>query len=76
MAHHRYDVQAALYLLALHRLLAVRLGDHYDPEQHLGGAVYLFLRGIDGPTQGVHWVPPNLPLLTALDAALPAGAGV
>jgi len=76
MAHHRYDVQAALYLLALHRLLTVRLGDYYDPEQHLGGAVYLFLRGIDGPTQGVHWVPPNLPLLTALDAALPAGAGV
>jgi exodeoxyribonuclease V beta subunit len=75
MAHHRYDVQAALYLLALHRLLAVRLGEGYDPSQHLGGAVYLFLRGIDGPTQGVYWVPPNLPLLTTLDAALPAGAG-
>jgi exodeoxyribonuclease V beta subunit len=76
MAHHRYDVQAALYLLALHRLLAARLGNNYDPEQHLGGAVYLFLRGIDGPTQGVHWVPPSLPLLTALDAALPAAQGV
>jgi exodeoxyribonuclease V beta subunit len=52
------------------------MGDSYNPGQHLGGAVYLFLRGIDGPTQGVHWVPPSLPLLTALDAALPAGAGV
>ena len=31
MAAHRYDVQAALYLLALHRLLQSRLGAAYDP---------------------------------------------
>ncbi|HBX37739.1 MAG TPA: hypothetical protein DEG76_10815, partial [Pseudohongiella sp.] len=36
---HRYDVQYALYLLALHRLLRVRLPD-YDYQQHVGGAVY------------------------------------
>jgi len=42
MAHHRYEVQAALYMLALHRLLRARLGDAYDPAQQLGGAVYLF----------------------------------
>lgn len=31
MLEHRYDVQAALYLLALHRLLQSRLGAAYDP---------------------------------------------
>ncbi len=33
MAAHRYDVQAALYLLALHRLLQVRLGDSLQTGQ-------------------------------------------
>ena len=70
MAQHRYDVQAAIYLLALHRLLQLRLGAHYNPAQHLGGAVYLFLRGVNGPQQGVCLVPASLPLLQALDAML------
>jgi exodeoxyribonuclease V beta subunit len=70
MALHRYDVQAALYLLALHRLLRQRLGTAYDPATQLGGAIYLFLRGLDGPAQGQHLVPPDLALLEALDALL------
>ena len=70
MAEHRYDVQAALYLLALHRLLKMRLGNSYQPEQHLGGAVYLFLRGINGPQNGVCLIPASLPLLEALNAML------
>ncbi|OGB72768.1 MAG: exodeoxyribonuclease V subunit beta [Burkholderiales bacterium RIFOXYC12_FULL_65_23] len=70
MAQHRYDVQAALYLLALHRLLASRLGSAYDPERQLGGAVYLFLRGIHGPAQGSCCLQPSLECLTALDAML------
>jgi exodeoxyribonuclease V beta subunit len=45
MLEHRYDLQYVLYLLALHRLLKIRLGDAYDIDTHLGGAVYLFLRG-------------------------------
>jgi exodeoxyribonuclease V beta subunit len=68
MAHHRYDVQAALYLLALHRLLRSRLGTAYQPLHHLGGAVYCFLRGLDGPAQGVCLVPCTPELLTLLDA--------
>ena len=72
MAIHRYDVQAALYLLALHRLLRARLGAAYEPEQHLGGAVYLFLRGIDGPAGGCCTLPASLPLLQTLDAMLDA----
>ena len=70
MLHHRYDVQAALYMLALHRLLQSRLGDAYVPEQHLGGALYYFLRGLDGPAQAEHHVPPVLALLQALEALL------
>lgn len=45
MLKNRYDVQYTLYLLALHRLLKVRLGENYDYEKHVGGAIYLFLRG-------------------------------
>lgn len=70
MAKHRYDVQAAIYMLALHRLLKVRLGSTYQPEKHLGGAVYLFLRGVKGPQSGVCLIPASLTLLDALDAML------
>jgi exodeoxyribonuclease V beta subunit len=43
--HARYELQYVLYLLALHRLLKSRLPD-YDYERHVGGAVYVFLRGV------------------------------
>jgi exodeoxyribonuclease V beta subunit len=46
MAAHRYDIQGAIYLLALHRLLKSRLGDDYDPARAAGRRVFLFLRGI------------------------------
>ncbi|WP_157268050.1 exodeoxyribonuclease V subunit beta [Azohydromonas aeria] len=72
MAAHRYDVQAALYMLALHRQLRARLGDAYDPAEHLGGAVYFFLRGIQHPERGCLWVPPELALIEALDEAMDA----
>ena len=70
MAEHRYDVQAALYLLALHRLLRIRLGAAYRPEHHLGGAIYLFLRGVRGPERGCYLVASPPAMLEALDVAL------
>lgn len=70
MLEHRYDVQAALYLLALHRLLKVRLGAAYEPAQHLGGAIYYFLRGVRSATGGCCHVAPPLALLEALDGML------
>jgi exodeoxyribonuclease V beta subunit len=70
MAAHRYDVQAALYLLALHRLLRARLGAAYDPARQLGGAVYFFLRGLHGPVAGCCHVAPPLALLDSLDQLL------
>ena len=65
---HRYDVQYALYLLALHRLLKSRLPD-YDYDVHVGGAVYLYLRGIDQPGAGIHVDRPPRAFIEALDAA-------
>lgn len=70
MAEHRYDVQAAIYMLALHRLLKLRLGESYQPEEHLGGAVYLFLRGLKGPQRGVCLLTKCSGLMDELDAML------
>jgi exodeoxyribonuclease V beta subunit len=64
--HKRYDVQYVLYTLALHRLLKVRLPG-YDYDQHMGGAVYLFLRGIHSAGAGVHLHRPSQTLIEALD---------
>ncbi|RKG47887.1 exodeoxyribonuclease V subunit beta [Acinetobacter cumulans] len=58
MSSSSYWLQAAIYLLALHRYLKVQLQD-YDIAQHLGGASYLYLRGMNGDANyGVcHWQP-------------------
>jgi len=47
MLHHHYPLQAHLYLVALHRYLTWRL-PNYDPNRHLGGYAYVFLRGLPG----------------------------
>ncbi|WP_313222994.1 exodeoxyribonuclease V subunit beta [Stutzerimonas nitrititolerans] len=67
VASHRYDLQYVLYLLALHRQLQLRLPD-YDYERHVGGALYLFLRGSRAPGQGIHRARPPRELIEALDA--------
>ena len=75
MAGHRYDIQGAIYMLALHRLLKSRLGDHYDPAEQLGGAVFLFLRGIaNSATHGCYVLEPDLVLLDGLDRLLANGS--
>ncbi|MEN9765578.1 MAG: hypothetical protein RL397_1533 [Pseudomonadota bacterium] len=66
VVEHRYELQYALYLLALHRLLRSRIPD-YDYDRHVGGAVYLFLRGLDGPAAGVHYQRPERQTIEALD---------
>ena len=76
MLQHRYDVQAALYMLALHRLLQLRLGAGYVPAQRLGGAVYYYLRGVNSAGAGCCHLAPPLALLEALDAMLPHGNAV
>lgn len=45
MVGQQYMLQYHLYLLALDRLLRSRLPD-YDYDQHVGGVVYVFVRGV------------------------------
>ena len=48
MIEAHYPLQALLYYVALHRYLRWR-PPGYDPDVHLGGVLYLFLRGMSGP---------------------------
>ena len=73
MLDKRYDLQAVLYVFALHRLLRSRLAD-YDYERHVGGAVYLFLRGHAAPGQGLHLERPPWALIEALEQMFSGGA--
>ncbi|WP_018598668.1 exodeoxyribonuclease V subunit beta [Mycobacterium sp. 155] len=66
MLHSDYPLQALLYSVVLHRFLSWRLPG-YDPATHLGGVLYLFVRGmcgaatpvVDGHPAGVFsWEPP------------------
>ena len=77
-----YPLQALLYSAALHRFLRWRLTGGYDPHRHLGGVLYLFLRGMCGPDVPVvdgmpcgvfSWQPP-VALVTELSDLLDRGA--
>jgi exodeoxyribonuclease V beta subunit len=67
MARHHYNLQLHLYTIALHRYLALRLPG-YDYEQHFGGCLYYFLRGIDtaNPDYGIHRSRPDAATVTRL----------
>ncbi len=77
MARHHYFLQGLLYAVALHRYLRGRLAG-YQPEEHFGGVLYLFLRGMSGPdTPVVDGMPcgvfnwqPSSSLLTELSDSL------
>ncbi|AVN16332.1 AAA family ATPase [Acinetobacter baumannii] len=63
-------LQAGLYLVALHRYLKVKM-QNYDIEQHLGGATYLYLRGMNGEAdQGYYYWQPSTEFVLRLDAIL------
>ncbi|PWB35469.1 exodeoxyribonuclease V subunit beta [Pseudomonas sp. SDI] len=64
---HRYDLQYVLYLLALHRQLRARLAD-YDYDRHVGGALFIFLRGVHSASRGVTFIKPPRALIERLDA--------
>ncbi len=65
-----YRLQALIYTVALHRLLAQRLRD-YAPARHLGGFFYLYLRAAGlAPGAGVYHERFDEDLLAAVDAAL------
>jgi exodeoxyribonuclease V beta subunit len=74
-----YPLQALLYQVALHRYLTWRQPD-YDPERHLRGALYLFLRGMPGAdvpsgdqVPGVYAWRPRPAAIVAVSAFLAGG---
>ena len=76
MCQAHYPLQALLYCVALHRFLAARLAG-YDPGRHLGGVLYLFVRGMGGAATGAAtgvfaWQPP-VPLIVELSQILGGG---
>ncbi len=80
MLHSDYPLQALLYSVVLHRFLRWRQPG-YAPERHLGGVLYLFVRGmcgvdtpvVDGHRAGVFdWQPPAS-LIVAVSELLDAG---
>lgn len=81
MQQSHYGLQALLYLAALHRYLRWRLPD-YDPNRHVAGVVYLFVRGmsgadtpvVDGARCGVFSWQPSGSLISALSDVLDLGA--
>ena len=81
MTHSDYPLQAMLYSVALHRFLRWRQPG-YSAEKHLGGVLYLYVRGmtgadvptVDGRPCGVFgWQPPAA-LVTDLSNLLDQGA--
>ena len=75
MLHSHYPLQALLYSVVVHRYLRWRLAA-YDPERHLGGVLYLYLRGmcgpgspvVDGHPSGVFsWSPPAALIVAVSD---------
>lgn len=82
MLHSHYPLQALLYSVVVHRFLRWRLPG-YDPDAHLGGVLYLYVRGmlgpdtplVDGRPTGVFaWQPPTalvLALSELLDGVRP-----
>lgn len=73
----RYDLQYCLYLLALHRQLKARLPD-YDYDRHIGGAIYVFLRGNQSPSKGLFMDRPDKVLIEQMDrlfSGLPLSPG-
>lgn len=81
MLHSDYPLQALLYCVVLHRFLRWRVPG-YSPQRHIGGVLYLFVRGmcgadtpvVDGHPAGIFsWQPPAA-LIEALSDLLNAGA--
>lgn len=71
MAEHHYYLQYLIYCVALHRYLRLRLPG-YAWETHVGGVLYLFLRGMNPAVagSGVFFHKPPLALVEALDGLM------
>lgn len=69
----RYDLQYMIYTLALHRYLRSRLPE-YDYETHIGGALVMYLRGINSESAGVLADRPPKELIERMDSLFRGGS--
>ena len=71
MQSHNYGLQYWIYTLVLHRHLQNMI-PNYNYEQHFGGVMYLFLRGMSPfhPGSGVYFALPDYRTLIKLDYAM------
>ncbi len=72
MRSHRYDLQYAIYAVALCRYLRNR-DPNFNPATDFGGVLYLFVRGLSGDPadsthNGVYAAQPTTDLIERLDA--------
>ena len=81
MSAQHYHLQSLIYSVALHRWLGQRLPG-YRCEQHFGGALYLFVRGLrpgwctaSGAPAGLHFHRPTPAAINRLSALLAGPAG-
>ena len=73
MQDHYYDLQYLVYLAALQRYLKQCL-PNYDYETHIGGAYYLFLRGINSnDDSGLYFSRPNAKTIDVFEALFLSG---
>lgn len=77
MKEHDYILQAIFYCLALHKHLKSKLSN-YDYNTHIGGAYYLFLRGMSTQHKdnGIYFFKPEKALITRLEALFSANTGL
>lgn len=70
MNERNYHLQYQIYTLALFKYLSVRI-DNFDYEEHFGGVIYLFIRGLRGDQRsGVFTYRPALAEVLRLDEVL------
>ena len=70
MQSHQYHLQYLIYTVAVHRMLKQKLPG-YQYETHMGGAYYLFLRGMNQQdSRGIFFTKPDLDTVARLDELL------
>jgi len=75
MQSHQYHLQYLIYTVAVHRMLKQKLAG-YQYETHMGGAYYLFLRGMNPQdSRGIFFTKPDLETVLRLDELLGGVSG-
>jgi exodeoxyribonuclease V beta subunit len=75
MHSHQYHLQYLIYTVAIHRMLKQKLPG-YQYATHMGGAYYLFLRGMNQQdSRGIFFTKPDLDTVTRLDELLGGSSG-